>query len=56
VRGAFRAADVAALKGKTVLLIDDVLTTGSTCSESARTLRSAGAARVVAAVLARAEG
>jgi len=52
VRGAFRAAADPNLKGQTVLLVDDVLTTGGTASEAARTLRAAGAARVVVAVLA----
>jgi len=37
----------------TVLLIDDILTTGSTCSEAARALKRAGARRVVVAVVAR---
>jgi ComF family protein len=56
VRGAFRAGLSAVLQGRTILLVDDVLTTGSTASEAARALRKAGAARVVVAVLARAEG
>jgi predicted amidophosphoribosyltransferase len=44
------------LDGHTILLVDDVLTTGATCGASARILRSLGAARVVAVTIARAEG
>ena len=51
VRGAFRTVRSAAVRGKVVLLIDDVLTTGSTAHEAARALRRAGASRVVVAVL-----
>lgn len=42
------------LTGKTVLLVDDVMTTGATLDELARTLKEHGAARVEACVLARA--
>jgi ComF family protein len=52
VRGAFRAAHSSKWRGATVLLVDDVLTTGSTASDAARALREAGAARVSVAVLA----
>jgi ComF family protein len=52
VRGAFRAAADPRLKGRTALLVDDVLTTGSTAGEAARALRMAGASCVVVAVLA----
>ena len=43
------------LKGKTVMLVDDILTTGATCGACARALKKAGAKRVIAVVLARVE-
>ena len=46
VAGAFRVRDRGAVAGKTVILVDDVLTTGSTADACARTLKRAGAARV----------
>ncbi len=54
VRDAFLARPAAELKGATVLLVDDILTTGATCSDAARALKAAGAKRVVVAVVARA--
>ena len=46
VAGAFRVRDKQRIAGKTVILVDDVLTTGSTAEACARTLKRAGAARV----------
>jgi ComF family protein len=53
VRGAFRVARGANVRGKRILLVDDVMTTGSTASEASRTLREAGAKVVFVAILAR---
>ena len=54
VLGAYTPVDPELVAGKRVLVIDDVVTTGSTLSECARTLRTMGAADVVCAALARA--
>lgn len=56
VAGAFTvpAQDAGRLRGKSVLLVDDVMTSGATAAECARTLRRAGAGRVAVATLARA--
>ena len=55
LKGAF-AARSSTLRGKHLLLVDDVLTTGTTANEAARTLLAAGAGKVTVAVLARGEG
>jgi competence protein ComFC len=50
LRGAFAVTDPTVIAGRTLLLIDDVLTTGSTLRECAQTLTQAGARRVYTAV------
>lgn len=54
LRDAFRLRKKADVRGLRVLLVDDVLTTGSTLSECARILKSAGASSVHAVTAARA--
>jgi ComF family protein len=53
LRGAFRVAQPDVVKGREVLVVDDVYTTGATVSECARVLRRAGAAKVWVATVAR---
>ena len=58
VRGAFRLRrwKQRRWQDSRLLLVDDILTTGATCSEAARVLKQAGAAAVAVAVVARADG
>ena len=51
--GAFTCIDAQAVKGKTILLIDDVATTGATLEGCAAALKAAGAKRVFAYTYAR---
>lgn len=54
VRRAFRVVQGYDFHGARVALVDDVLTTGATCSEAAKALKEAGASAVIVATLARA--
>jgi ComF family protein len=56
VGGAFevRSGRMSDIAGRPVLLVDDVMTTGATFGEAARTLKKAGAKRVFGALAARA--
>ncbi len=58
VGGAFGVEPLRAeeVRGKAVLLVDDVMTSGASLHGAAKALRQAGAARVSAVVLARTEG
>ena len=53
VKGIFEVVDMAGVAGRDVMLVDDVVTTGSTILEAARVLKSAGARRITAISLAK---
>ena len=55
VLGVYQAVSPGTLAGKRVLLLDDIITTGSTVSEAARVLLTAGAKEVQCAAVAAAE-
>ena len=54
LRGAFAVARAERIEGRSVLLIDDVMTTGTTAGECSRVLLRAGAKQVFVATAARA--
>jgi len=53
MQGAFRAPAAARVKGRRIVLVDDVLTSGATANAAARALLRAGAAQVDVVVFAR---
>lgn len=54
LRGAFQVKDREAIRGKAIVLVDDVYTTGATINECSRTLLKAGAKQVAVLTVARA--
>ncbi len=52
VRNVYTVTDASAVTGRRILLIDDIITTGSTLSECSRVLLQAGAESVLCAALA----
>jgi predicted amidophosphoribosyltransferase len=52
VKGAFGVRKGHLFEDKTVALIDDITTSGATLAECAKTLKQAGARKVIASVLA----
>jgi ComF family protein len=53
MRGAFRVTDPVRVKVRRVIVVDNIMTTGTTVSDGARVLKKAGAERVWAATVAR---
>ncbi len=52
IRGAFAVTSPHLIAGKTILLVDDIVTTGITMSECAKMLKRVGAAKVIGLALA----
>ena len=53
IRGVFSVANSTAVRGKKILLVDDVMTSGATFNELSRVLRRAGASEIYGVVFCR---
>ncbi|MEG0036246.1 MAG: phosphoribosyltransferase family protein, partial [Oscillospiraceae bacterium] len=53
ISGVYSVRDEELVRGRRILIIDDIITTGSTLSECAKTLKMFGANEVVCCTLAR---
>ena len=53
MKGTFAVKRPEYVRGRTILVVDDIMTTGATLAECAKTLKEAGASRVWSATLAR---
>ncbi len=52
IKNAFKCSNSSSIKGKNILLIDDIYTSGATMEEAAQTLKKAGAKRIWGCVVA----
>lgn len=52
LQGSFKVTDKSAVEGKRILVVDDVLTTGTTVETMARVLSKAGASQIIALTVA----
>lgn len=54
IKGVYKALFLDDIKGKTILLIDDIFTTGATINEASKVLKKAGAKKIIAITIAKA--